>query len=202
VDVSRRPDPLTRPARRASAVTFRRLARSDYALLARWLSEPHVARWWNHDPSAAAIEHDFGASIDGVDPADVFIVEHDAKPLGLVQRYLFADNPSYVEELAPLLPVAGAALSIDYFVGEPSALRSGYGSAMVAAAVAAIWRDHPAAPAVVVPVSAANEASRRTLERVGFRRVAAGLLEPDNPADTWDHVVYRIERPADASDQP
>ena len=69
---------MTAEGRRASAFTFRHLARSDYALLARWLSEPHVARWWNHDPSAEAIERDFGASIDGVDPADVFIVEHGA----------------------------------------------------------------------------------------------------------------------------
>jgi len=193
---------LTPEGRRASAFTFRHLARSDYALLARWLSEPHVARWWHHDPSAEAIERDFGASIDGVDPADVFIVEHDAKPLGLVQRYRFADNPSYVEQLAPLLAVPGAALSIDYFVGEPAALRRGLGSAMIAAAVTAIWGDHAAAPSVVVPVSAANEASWRALERAGFRRVAAGLLEPDNPIDAWDHVVYRIERPAPAASKP
>ena len=119
-----------------------------------------------------------------------------------MQRYRFADHPSYVEQLAPLLAVPGAALSIDYVVGEPSALRRGLGSAMIAAAVAAIWRDHPAAPSIVVPVSASNEASWRTLERAGFRRVTAGLLEPDNPVDAWDHVVYRIDRPAPAAEKP
>jgi aminoglycoside 6'-N-acetyltransferase len=66
---------------------------------------------------------------------------------------------------------------------------------MIAAAVAAIWRDHPAAPSVVVPISVANAASLRALERAGFRRVAAGQLEPDNPIDAWDHFVYRIDRP-------
>ncbi len=193
---------MTHDGDRAPVFAFRHLARSDYALLGRWLIEPHVVRWWNHDPSPAAIERDFGASIDGDDPADVYIVDHDAKPLGLLQRYRFADNPSYVEELAPLLAVPGTALSIDYFVGEPTALRRGLGSAMIAAAVAAIWRDHAGAPSIVVPVSAANQASRRALERAGFRRVAVGRLEPDNPVDAWDHVVYRIERPAAAPEQP
>jgi len=186
---------LTHEDLRASDFTFRHLARSDYALLGRWLSEPHVARWWNHDSSPAAIERDFGASIDGDDPADVFIVGHGAKPLGLLQRYRFADNPSYLDDLAPLLTVPGEALSIDYFVGDPSALRRGLGSAMIAAAVAAIWCDHPAAPSVVVPVCVANAASWRALERAGFRRVAAGPLKPDNPIDAWDHFAYRIDRP-------
>ena len=186
---------MTRKAPSASAFRFRPLARSDYALLARWLAEPHVARWWNHDPSAAAIERDFGAVIDGDDPADVSIVDHDEQPVGLLQRYRFADNPAYLDELAPLLSIPGAALSIDYFVGEPTALRRGLGSAMIAAAVAAIWRDHPAAPSVVVPVCASNVASWRTLEQAGFRRVATGLLAPDNLIDSWDHVVYEVDRP-------
>ena len=30
------------------AITLRRLTRSDFPLLARWLAEPHVARRWVH----------------------------------------------------------------------------------------------------------------------------------------------------------
>ncbi len=33
------------------AITFERLGRQHFDLLGRWLAEPHVARWWNHDPS-------------------------------------------------------------------------------------------------------------------------------------------------------
>ena len=175
---------------------FRALARADYALLGRWLATAHVARWWHHDPRPEAIERDFGAVVDRRDPADVFIVELDASPVGLFQRYTFADNPAYRDELAPLVDVAPGALSVDYFVGEPAALRCGVATAMLRAGVAAIWRDHPAAPAVVVPVVAANVASWRALERAGFARVAEGPLAPDNPIDDDLHVVYRIERPA------
>lgn len=225
-----------------SPPALRRLARADFALLARWLGQPHVARWWNHETSAKALERDFGACIDGDDPAEVFIASiagtHDdiqnerpvevsnaplnepadptgptdqrapgtsqerphqkprgTWPIGLIQRYTFADNPGYIDELAPLLAVPGEALSMDYFIGEPAALRRGLGSAMLQAALHSTWRDYPAAPAVIVPVSAANTASWRLLERVGFRCVACGPLTPDNPVDDPLHHVYQIDRP-------
>jgi aminoglycoside 6'-N-acetyltransferase len=163
-------------------------------LLGRWLAQPHVERWWNHQTSADAVESDFGAAVDGVDPADIFIAAAGAQPIGLLQRYRFGDHPGYRDDLAAVLEVPDGALSIDYFVGEPSVLRQGFGSAMIGAAVASIWRDCPAAPSIVVPVSAANAASWRTLERAGFTRVAGGPLAPDNPIDSPDHFIYRIER--------
>jgi len=177
--------------------SFRPLTRADFALLGRWLVQPHVARWWNHESSPQAMEADFGAVIDRLDPADVFIVSHGARPIGLLQRYTFADNPTYIAELAHLIDAPGAALSIDYFLGEPDLLGRGLGSAMIRAAVDAIWRDHPNAPSVIVPVSRANVASWRALEGAGFTLAATGLLAPDNPIDDGEHRVYRIERPVD-----
>jgi aminoglycoside 6'-N-acetyltransferase len=177
-----------------SGFDFRPLARADFALLGSWLARPHVARWWNHESSLQAMEADFGAVIDRLDPADVFIVSRDTQPIGLLQRYRFADNPGYIAELAHLVDAPGAALSIDYLIGEPTLLGRGFGSSMIRAAVDAIWRDHADAPAVIVPVSAANVASWRALERAGFTLVATGWLEPDNPIDNGDHRVYRVER--------
>ena len=200
VALARRPSPRTATGtmQAMSELTFRRLARADFPLLRAWLARPHVARWWNHGTSPQAVEADFGAAVDGTDPTDIFIVLAEGRPIGLVQRYLFADNPDYMAELAPLVATPGEALSIDYFVGEPEALGSGLGTAMIRASVTAVWRDHPSAPAVIVPVNAANEASWRTLERAGFERVAEGPLEPDNPIDDRSHHVYRIDRPIDA----
>jgi aminoglycoside 6'-N-acetyltransferase len=171
-------------------ITFRRLARADFPLLSRWLATPHVMRWWNHDPSIAAIEHDFGAAIDGDDPADIYIALLDGRPAGLIQRYRFIDNPGYMDELAPMLA--------DYFVGEPHLLRRGVGLAMIRALVVSTWVDYPQAPSIVVPVSAANLASWRVLERAGFTRVAEGPLAPDNPVDGDAHFVYQVLRPRPA----
>ncbi|TPW11645.1 MAG: GCN5-related N-acetyltransferase [Acidimicrobiaceae bacterium] len=47
-----------------SAITFRRVIRADFPLLAGWLAEPHVARWWNHEFTTEAVERDFGQSAD------------------------------------------------------------------------------------------------------------------------------------------
>ncbi len=175
-------------------VVFRPLERADLPLLARWLAEPLVARWWAHDPSPEAIETDFGPVLDGADPTEVELACAEGRPFGLLQRYTFADNPEYVTELAPVYPVPDSALSIDYLIGEPSMRGRGAGAAAIAAFVAEGWARYPAARDVVVPVAAGNVASWRALERAGFTRVAEGPLTPDNPVDPPDHVVYRISR--------
>lgn len=176
-------------------LSWRVLQRADLPLLARWLAEPLVARWWAHDPSAEALERDFGPSIDGTDVTELLVAQLDGRPVGLVQRYPIAAYPDYVEELAPVLPVPPGALSLDYLIGEPEARGRGVGARMIAAAVTGGWARYPDARDVVVPVHAANQASWRALERAGFSRVAEGELEPDNPADSRDHVVYAVRRP-------
>lgn len=45
---------------------------------------------------------------------------------------------------------------------------------------------------------AANTASWRALEKAGLRRIAEGLIEPDNPVDDPLHYVYRVDRPTSA----
>ena len=69
------------------AVDFRGLARSDFPLVASWLAEPLVARWWNHEHSMEALEREFGGCIDGREPTDVFIASLGSQPFGLIQRY-------------------------------------------------------------------------------------------------------------------
>jgi aminoglycoside 6'-N-acetyltransferase len=197
-----------------AACAFRHLTREDFPLLGDWLSQPHVARWWAADPSPDAIEADYGGSVDGTEPSEVFIASRGGTPLGLVQRYRWDAYPSYVDEVAAILTLPAQALSIDYLVGPPAALQRGWGTQMLREFVQSTWRDlwpgnspgtppatcpgDPQTPAIVVPVHADNTASWRVLERAGFRRVASGLLVPDNPADNRNHHIYRLDRPAPA----
>ncbi|MEU2349234.1 GNAT family N-acetyltransferase [Modestobacter sp. NPDC049651] len=175
-------------------VELRPLTRADLPLVSRWLAEPLVARWWHDDPSPAAVEAQFGPSIDGTDPTRVYLGVRDGEPFGLVQVYRFADEPGYTAELATVCPVPDGALSIDYLVGEPGARGRGLGTAMIAAAVARGFADHPDAQDVLVPVALGNERSWRALERAGATRYAVGELVPDNPVDPRDHVVHRFTR--------
>ncbi len=177
-------------------VGFRALEREDFALLGTWLAEPLVARWWHHDHRPAAIERDFGPSVDGADPTEIFIASADGRPFGLIQRYRIDDNPDWGEELSTVWPVPVGALGIDYLIGVPELRGRGLGAAMIAASVEQAWDRYPDARDVVVPVATGNRASWRALERAGFERVATGELTPDNPVDSRDHVVYRGHRPA------
>lgn len=176
-------------------ITFRPLRRADFPLVARWLAEPLVARWWNDDPSPEAIERDFGPVVDGSEPAEVFLAGRDGRDFGLVQRYAMASYPEYGAELAPVCPVPAGALSIDYLIGEPDQRGRGTGAALIAAFVAETWAACPDADDVLVPVAVGNVASWRALERAGFTRVAEGPLTPDNPVDPPDHYVYLLSRP-------
>ena len=175
-------------------ITFVRLTRADFPLLAKWLSDPTVARWWDHETSPEALEKDFGAEVDGTEPSEVFLACTGGRPFGLIQRYKIADYPEYVEELATVCPTPESAVSIDYLIGEPDCRGRGLGAAMIAAFVAESWAAYPDASAVVA-MHQHNPASWRAVERAGFRRIAEGELTPDNPIDNRDHYVYQLDRP-------
>ncbi len=175
-------------------MTFRPLRRADFPLLAGWLAEPLVARWWNHETSAAAVERDFGSTVDGQDATEMFLACATDRPFGLIQRYPIGAYPEYLDELSPVCPVPPGALSIDYFIGDPQARGRGLGAAMIATFVADSWVSFSQADDVIVPVAAGNRASWRALENAGFRRIAQGYLQPDNPCDPRDHYIYGIGR--------
>ena len=178
-----------------TSVDLRALARSDFPLVASWLAEPLVARWWNHESWPEALEREYGGCIDGREPTDVFIAALGAQPFGLVQRYQIAAYPEYVAELAEVCKIGPTALSIDYLIGEPALRGRGLGTATIASFAAFSWNDCPDAQEIVVPVSTANDRSWRALERAGFERFAEVELKPDNQIDSRAHVVYRAVKP-------
>lgn len=177
------------------AIGFRPLTRGDLPQVCVWLAEPLVAHWWADDPSPAAVEAEYGPAIDGTDPTEVFVVTVAGRDAGMIQRHRWHDEPAYVTEVSPHLDIPDGAMSVDYLLGTEEARGGGTGTAMLGAFMELLWRDHPACPCVIVPVHAGNRASWRALERNGFTLVAECELEPDNPAHTRDHRVYRLDRP-------
>ncbi len=178
------------------SIAFRRVTRADFPLLASWLAERHVARWWNHEFTADAVERDFGASANGEEPNEDYLVMLDGRSIGLIQYSRYADYPEYIDELAPLLPVPDDAVSIDYLIGDPTLVGRGVGTAMLVSFTERIWRINPQASCIIVPVCSANEASWRALLSAGFSVVARGDLEPENPIDDPLHEFLRLNRPA------
>ena len=184
------------PFRAVGIISFRRVARTDFPLLAEWLAEPHVARWWNHEFTDEAVERDFGAAADGDEPSEDHLVLLDDRPIGLIQCARYADYPEYIEELAPLIAVPAHAISIDYLIGDPELTGRGMGTAMIRKFDQRIWHTEPDASCIIMPVCSANEASWKALLNAGFRVVARGDLEPDNPIDDPSHEILRLDRPS------
>ena len=164
-------------------------------MLAEWLREPQVARWWNHDTTPEAIERDFGPSVRGEEAGEDLVVSVDGHPIGLVQRSVISDYPEDLAEFAAIVDVPDGAIELDYLIGDATQRGRGLGARMIAAAVENTWTDHPNAPAVFAAVVAANIASWRALEKAGMRRIAEGPMSPDNPVDDPLHYVYRVDRP-------
>jgi aminoglycoside 6'-N-acetyltransferase len=176
-------------------LTWRPLAAADLPLLADWLREPEVARWWNHENTAEAVERDFGASVRGEEPGEDLVVSLDGHPIGLLQRSVIGDYPEDLAEFEALIDVPDGAVELDYLIADATLRGRGLGSRMITAAVQSTWRDYPSTPAVLVAVVAANTASWRALEKAGLTRITEGAMSPENPVDNPLHYIYRVERP-------
>ena len=140
---------------------FRLLTRDDFGLLERWLSTPHVQRWWGEPHDLAGVESEFGPCVDGVDPTLVYIVtvrlsdavtddritddrvadtsQGPVVPIGMVQTYLVCDTPEY-EAAVGVVDAAG----IDLFIGELDFVGIGLGKAIIARFISEIgWSAFP-----------------------------------------------------------
>ena len=176
-------------------MTWRHVTAEDFPLLARWLEAPHVARWWNHETSAEAVERDFGPSARREEPNEDLLAFLDGVPLGLLQRSFLHDYPEYLDELTPTVAVPPRAMTIDYLIGDTAHIGRGIGTRMIRSALDQLWTDHKDAECVIVAVHADNIGSGRALEKAGLKRIAEGELDPDNPIDDRRHYIYRLDRP-------
>lgn len=173
--------------------TFRRVTRADYPLLAAWLAQPEVYRWWQYASTPDAVEHLFGPTIDGKEPNEDWLGLVDGQPQGLVQRSLVAAYAENLRDFARLGEVPDGAVTFDYLIGGNRG--RGYGTGMLSAFAARTWTDHPGTPAILVTVVAANARSWRALQRVGFAIVGVGDAEPENACDDPKHYLLRLDRP-------
>lgn len=189
----------TPPLDPAAAIGWRPLQRADYGLLGAWLDDPGVARWWPDPHTPADLERQYGPSIDRNDSTEVFVVELDGVPSGLIQRYRLADEPEWQTILGDDLPATGIDLStaagIDYLLGRPDARGRGIGTRLIGAFTAAVWTELDGIDTVVVAVQQANRPSWRALERAGYIRVWSGRLHSDDPSDAGPSVVLVRRRP-------
>ena len=169
-------------------IELRPMTEADLPLVAGWLREPHVARWWLPGQSAEAELECYRQRLTGeCDDGThlLVVVERGRGPVGWCQRYRWDDTPDAARELG----TGPGEVGVDYALGDPAATGRRLGTAMIAALVRHV-RAHYSECGVVVEPEAANAASRAVLERNGFALVDVRPLsfEPhDRPM-----AIYRL----------
>jgi aminoglycoside 6'-N-acetyltransferase len=167
----------------------------DLPLVSRWLAEPHVAQWWREPSDLADVREKYLPCLEGRDPTELFLIERGGSAIGFIQRYLVADDPEWERALrATGAADAGQAVGIDYLIGDPALTGKGIGSAAIREFTAVAFRRYPQAVSVLVDVSQANRPSWRALERAGYTRCWAGLLDSSDPSDEGPSYLYRKRR--------
>ncbi len=115
------------PTSENSRISFRPLARSDFALLQKWLAAPHVAVWWNEPFDHASLEAKYGPGIDGSRLIPVNLIQCEKVPIGWIQWYRWRDFPQHAIQLGADHRSAG----IDLAIGEIEMTGRGLGAAVI-----------------------------------------------------------------------
>ena len=162
---------------------FALVTEADLPLLMRWMSYPHVAEWWDCEPTPEDIREDFLP--EPPDPGDFrYIVCHHGRPIGYIQSYVAIDTGSGWWKGFTDPSVRG----IDQFIGEPELVNRGLGTAMIRAFCEQLFSD-PTVTAIQLDPDPVNARAIRCYEKAGFQPI--GLVEtPDGTA-----YLMRLPRP-------
>ncbi len=152
--------------RTSPGVTFRRLAETDFPVLAQWLAEPHVRAFYQKDPvSLAQVASEYGPAVRLEEPTICSLALHRGAPFAYLQCYRNLDYPEWAN-------VIGAAdgISIDLFIGDPAYLGRGFGQSALRA-----YLDEVAFPSYAgerrayIGHELTNHAALRCSKAVGFQ---------------------------------
>ena len=171
----------------SNSISFRPLTRSDLPLLQRWLSESHVARWWNEPSDPASLLAKYGARIDGAEPTRVFVIEYLGRPVGWIQWYRWADYPEHAGQLGADLQAAG----MDLAIGEKETVGQGLGPIIIYQFLERIIFVDEAVTAVITDPAEENIRSLRAFEKAGFMVTNKVTLQGEN----FPRNVIRLARP-------
>ena len=127
-------------------------------MLERWLSEPHVARWWGE-----AAEELAGIEEAMTSPETrPMIVEFDGRPIAYLQSY----DP-HLEEGHPYQDQPKGTMGMDISIGVPDLVGKGHGSAIIRRYAEELFAE--GAVRIVIDPHPGNAAAIRAYEKAGFR---------------------------------
>ena len=162
-------------------ITFRPLAHDDLPLVFEWLSRERVKRWWRDALTFADVEAKYGPRIDCDAKTDMYVIEVDGAPSGLIQTYLVSDYPEWIGDEPG---VAG----VDLFISEEDITGRGLGPRVLTEFTSRVVFADPAVTACVAGPEMINERSLRAFEKAGFVR------DREIPGEWGPELLMRKER--------
>lgn len=172
-----------------SGLLLQEMEVGDLPMVAKWLAEPHVARWYLAGSSVDREIEDLRQSVAGEQAVNALIVLLNGGPIGWCQWYLCDDDPDWAQDIG----ARPGDVGMDYAIGSPTHTGRGIGTALIAAMVDAIRAVHPHA-AIFADPDERNAASRRVLEKNGFALVDVKSIPSELTADPM--AIYRLGRRA------
>ena len=167
-------------------LSFRPLAEQHLPRLQRWLTAPHVDRWWHGPQDLPGVYAKYQPRIDGREPTHVFVIELTAVPVGWIQWARWADYPQHATQLGAGPDTAG----VDLAIGALEQLGRGLGPRALRAFLERIVFASPEIAACITDPQTANVRSLRALAKAGFRQVSTVQL----PGEPYTRVVVRRDR--------
>jgi RimJ/RimL family protein N-acetyltransferase len=166
------------------------LREDDLELVRAWLLRPHVRRWYDDIPTATYPDDtisEYRTAMRGEDPTDLYVIQLDERPIGVLQSYRIDDHPDYAAQLA----LGRSAIGIDLFIAEPELIGHGYGPALIQAFLRDVAFPRYEVDLCVIGPTASNVAAIRAYEKAGFRFLKT-YLEPDSREQ--QHYLMELTR--------
>jgi aminoglycoside 6'-N-acetyltransferase len=155
----------------------------DYALLARWLTDPRVLEFYEGRDNPFPLERvraKYAPRVLAEEAVVTCILEYAGRPAGYLQFYP-ADPAEY--QFAEV----GRAWALDLFIGEPELWNQGHGTAFTRLVLRRLF-EREGAGWVLIDPHVDNPRAARAYEKAGFRKVKllpAHELHEGRMADCW-----------------
>lgn len=146
------------------AISLRPLTRSNFPVLREWLAAPHVAAWWKESFDPESIEAKYGPRVDGDEPTKVFVVEQEARPIGWIQFYFWADYPEHALQLG----ASPSSVGIDLAIGVLEMTGLGLGPVTIRQFLECFVFTNPLVSSIITDPEESNFKSLRAFKKAGF----------------------------------
>ena len=148
-------------------LSLRGMESGDLPLVTRWLSAPHVAKWFLAGSSVQREVEDLRRSISGEQDVHALMVGDGDMPIGWCQWYRCAVDPLWAAEIGAALEDVG----IDYAIGSSDHIGRGVGSELVGALINRVRAVYPGCAFTADPDAAEPQVTEGAREeRVRARR--------------------------------